>query len=71
MLKYSDTKETTALKRSPLTPLISVGNTDDRSEESDLRNQLLLLSRKYDALVATKERAEKKYKEDYRKWKLF
>ena len=30
-----------------------------------------ILSQKYDALKAAKESAEKKYKEDYKRWKQF
>ncbi|KAH8120283.1 DNA repair protein endonuclease SAE2/CtIP C-terminus-domain-containing protein [Phellopilus nigrolimitatus] len=41
------------------------------AEDFDLRLQLNALSLKYDALLNAKENAEKKYKEDYMKWKSF
>ena len=36
-----------------------------------MTQRLQILSQKYDALLEAKERAEKKYKEDYKKWKAF
>ncbi|KAL5534273.1 hypothetical protein ACEPAG_735 [Sanghuangporus baumii] len=56
--------------RSPLSPFKSAGNCSP-SETSSLRAQLDSLSHKYDSLVVTKESAERKYKEDYRKWRQF
>ncbi|KAL5495299.1 hypothetical protein ACEPAI_762 [Sanghuangporus weigelae] len=63
----ADSRPTT---RSPLSPLKSVGNSGP-TETSRLRAQLDSLSYKYDSLVAAKESAESKYKEDYRKWRQF
>lgn len=53
-----------------MSPLKSVGNSSP-SESPTLREQFDVLSRKYDSLVAVKEEAERKYKEDYRKWRQF
>ncbi|EJD03991.1 uncharacterized protein FOMMEDRAFT_106370 [Fomitiporia mediterranea MF3/22] len=57
-------------RRVPLSPLKSVGNSSP-TDERDLRTELRVLSRKYDALVVAKKAAEKKYKDDYRRWKSF
>ncbi|KAL5518978.1 hypothetical protein ACEPAH_661 [Sanghuangporus vaninii] len=56
--------------RSPLSSLKSVENSSP-SQTPGLRAQLDNLSHKYDSLVAAKENAESKYKEDYRKWRQF
>lgn len=37
----------------------------------DLALRLKVVSEKYDVLLAAKEKAEAKYKEDYKKWKTF
>lgn len=42
-----------------------------QSQDNCMLKEIESLSRKYDALLASKRKAEQKYKEDYRKWRSF
>ncbi|KAI5123623.1 hypothetical protein M0805_003437 [Coniferiporia weirii] len=61
----NDSDSRSPAKNPSFTTFVSSKNPED----PDLRSKFDALARKYDALLAEKEYTERKYKEDYKKWK--